>query len=66
MIVQVLGIIAVFFVPAAVIVLIVWFKSNEKRNRQRLQAELYAKALEKGQPIRAVWRNGGGTYGFER
>ena len=49
--VPIFGIIGVFFVPAAVIILIVWFKSNEKRNRQRLQAELYAKALEKGQPI---------------
>ena len=46
-----LAIIAVFFVPAAFIILIVWFNSNEKRKRYQLQVELYAKALEKGQPI---------------
>jgi hypothetical protein len=49
--VRILLIVGVFFLPIVMIILIVWFKSAEKRNRQRLQAELYAKALEKGQPI---------------
>ena len=50
---SVLAILGVFFVPAAMVVLIVWFKSKERGKRQHLQAELYAKALEKGQPIPA-------------
>ena len=49
----VLAVIGIFFVPAALVILIVWFKSNEKRKRYQLQAELYAKALEKGQPVPA-------------
>ena len=49
----VLAVIGIFFVPAVLVILIVWFKSNEKRKRYQLQAELYAKALEKGQPISA-------------
>ena len=48
-----LAIIGVFFVPAALVVLIVWFKSNEKRKRYQLQADLYAKALEKGESVPA-------------
>ena len=46
-----IAIIGVFFVPAAMIVLIVWFKSNERRKRYQLQAEVYTKALEKGQSV---------------
>ena len=46
-----LAILGVFFVPAALIILIVWFRSNEKRKRYELQADLYTKALEKGQAI---------------
>ena len=49
----ILGIIGIFFVPAAAIVLIVWFWSNAKNKRYQVQADLYAKALEKGQPIPA-------------
>ena len=45
------GVLGVFFVPATLVALIVWFKSNEKIKRNKLQAELYAKALEKGQPV---------------
>ena len=37
--------------PFVMIVLIIWISSNEKRKRYQVQAELYAKALEKGQPI---------------
>lgn len=48
-----LGIIGIFFLPIIMVILIVWFKSDENRKRNRLQAELYAKALEKGQEIPA-------------
>ena len=48
-----LAIIGIFFVPAVLVILIVWFKSNEKRKRYQLQAELYAKALEKGESVPA-------------
>ena len=50
---SVIAIIGVFFVPAALIVLIMWFRSNERRRRYQLQADLYAKALEKGQSVPA-------------
>ncbi len=46
-----LAIIGVFFIPAVAIVLIVWFSLNEKNKRNQMQADLYAKALEKGQSI---------------
>ena len=51
MIIPVLGIIGMFFLPIVMVILIVWFQSNEKRMRYKLQAELATKALEKGQPI---------------
>jgi len=35
------------------IVLIVWFRSNAKIKRYQVQADLYAKALEKGQTVPA-------------
>ena len=44
-------IIGVFFLPIVMIILIVWFKSVERRKRNQLQADLYLKALEMGQPI---------------
>jgi len=50
-----LAIIGIFFVPAAVIVLIVWLSGNAKFKRYQVQAELYAKALEKGQPVALDW-----------
>ena len=37
--------------PFIFVILSVWFKSVETRKRDQLQAELYDKALEKGQPI---------------
>jgi hypothetical protein len=43
--------IGVFFAPTAMITLIVWMKSNERSKRYRLQADLFTKALEKGQPV---------------
>ena len=49
----VVAIIGVFFVPAAMVILIVWFRNSAKTKRYKLQTELYAKALEKGQPIPA-------------
>jgi hypothetical protein len=48
---NVLGIVGIFFVPITMIILIVWFKTKERIRRYELQADLYAKALEKGQPI---------------
>jgi len=48
-----LAIIGVFFIPAALVILIVWFRNNERTKRYRLQADLATKALEKGQPISA-------------
>jgi len=47
----VVAIIGIFFVPAALIILIVWFRSNAKHKRYQLQADLAAKALEKGLPV---------------
>ena len=41
----------IFFVPAIMIVLLVWLKSWERIKRYRLQADLYAKAIEKGESI---------------
>ncbi len=46
-----LAIIGIFFLPIIMIILIVWFRSNENRKRNQLQAELCAKAIEKGVPI---------------
>ena len=55
MIKGVFAIVGVFFVPAAMIVLIVWFRINANNKRYKLQAELYSKALEKGLPVPADW-----------
>jgi len=49
--IPILGIIGTLFVPFIMVILIVWFGSCERRKRYQLQAELAAKALEKGQPI---------------
>ena len=51
MIEGVIAILGVFFVPAVMVILIVWFRNNAKIKRYQLQAELAAKALEKGLPI---------------
>ena len=50
---SILAIIGIFFLPIAMIIFIVWVKSSERRKLYQLQAELYAKALEKGQPLQA-------------
>ena len=47
---EVLGI---FGFPVIMIVLIVWLKSNARIKLYQLQADLYAKALEKGQTVPA-------------
>ena len=43
--------ITVLILPFAFVIAIEWMKSKERKKRYDLQAELYAKALEKGQPI---------------
>ena len=37
--------------PFIFVIIVVWLGTEEKRKRNQLQAELYAKALEKGLPI---------------
>jgi hypothetical protein len=53
--VAVLAIIGVFFLPIISITLIVWlivrFKIKANMTRERLQADLYAKAIEKGMEL---------------
>ena len=41
----------VLIIPFVFVIVITWLKINEKHKRHQLQADLYAKALEKGQPI---------------
>lgn len=48
---SVFTVLLIFGIPAAMVVLIVWITSNNKRDRLRLKADLYAKALEKGEKI---------------
>ena len=43
--------IGIFFIPFIMVIFIVWFKSKDRRKRYELQAELYAKVLEKGQTL---------------
>ena len=49
----VLAILGIFFVPAAMIILIVWVRNDARKKRYQLQADLATKALENGQPIPA-------------
>jgi hypothetical protein len=46
-----LSIIGIFFLPIIMVIVIVALKYNKENNQNRLQADLYAKALEAGQPI---------------
>ena len=48
-----LAIIGIFFLPIIMIILIVYFITSAMRKRNKYQAELYTKALEKGQEIPA-------------
>ena len=43
--------IVTLILPFAFVIIVLWLQSNEKHKRYQLQAELYTKALEKGQPI---------------
>ena len=43
--------ILIFAVPFLFTVLIIWISANEKHKRNQLKAEVYLKALEKGQPL---------------
>ena len=47
----ILGIIGAIWLPIIMITLIVWFRTNTERARNCLQADLYAKALEKGMEL---------------
>ncbi len=38
-------------VPFIFVIIIVWLENEEKRKRYQLKADLYAKALDKGDPI---------------
>ena len=46
-----MSILFVFGIPATMIVLLVWIKKKERMKRYELQADLYAKALEKGETL---------------
>jgi len=43
--------IVVLVIPFIFVIVVTWLKMNEKHKRNQLQADLYAKALEQGQPI---------------
>jgi uncharacterized membrane protein len=45
----------VLTVPFVFVIIITWLKNNEKSKRYQLQADLYGKALEKGQPVPTDW-----------
>ena len=48
-----LALTGIFILPFIMIILIARYKSKERIKRYELQADLYAKALEKGQPLSA-------------
>ena len=48
---DILSILLVFGIPATMVVLLVWIKKKERMKRYELQADLYAKALEKGEKL---------------
>ena len=47
----ILAIIGIFFVPMAVVIVVVWLRSNDRQKRYQLQADLYVKAIENGQTV---------------
>ncbi|MDR2848771.1 MAG: DUF6249 domain-containing protein [Bacteroidales bacterium] len=49
----ILAILGIFFMPIVLVILLVWFKTNAKNKLNQLQADLYAKAIEKGQELPA-------------
>ena len=48
---SIFAIVGIFFLPIVMVILVVWFKSVENRKRYQFQAELCAKAIEKGQSM---------------
>ncbi|GHT42471.1 hypothetical protein AGMMS49965_14050 [Bacteroidia bacterium] len=48
---SILGVTGTFFLPIALVIVIVALKYNKENNQNRLQADLYAKALAAGLPI---------------
>ena len=46
---------AIFGFPIMMIIVIVWLSSHERIKLYQLQADLYAKALEKGESVSADW-----------
>jgi purine-cytosine permease-like protein len=53
MVESVLAVIGIFFMPMIMVIFITWLVFDEKHKRYKLQADLYAKALEKGQSVSA-------------
>jgi protein-S-isoprenylcysteine O-methyltransferase Ste14 len=45
----------VLTVPFIFVIIITWLKIEEKNKRNRLQADLYSKAIEKGQTVPTEW-----------
>ena len=52
-VIGILAIIGIFFVPFVMVILIVWFRNDARKKRYQFQADLAAKALEKGQTVSA-------------
>jgi purine-cytosine permease-like protein len=50
---SILSILGIFFLPIIMVIIIVYFRSREQRAKHKLQAELYAKALELGKDVPA-------------
>ncbi len=49
----ILAIVGIFFLPIIMVTCILYFRSREQRLKHKLQAELYAKALELGREVPA-------------
>jgi len=43
--------IVTLIIPFVFVIVVLWIKMKEKHQHHQLQADLYAKALEKGQPL---------------
>ena len=49
----ILALVGIFFLPIIMVIFISFFRSREQRAKHKLQAELYAKALELGRDVPA-------------
>jgi hypothetical protein len=49
--ISLLAIFGIFIMPMIMVIAIVWIKSSEKRKRSEYEANLYAKAIERGQEL---------------